>query len=634
MTHPLSQPEFDVVIARDVMIPMRDGTRLATDVHRPARDGEPLPGPFPLLLIRTPYDKSAPAQLQAPAFWAERGYISAVQDVRGRFASEGRFYLLRDEGPDGYDAIEWLAAQSWCDGNIGMHGTSYLAWVQNAAACHNPPQLKAIWPNQGASNGLTSSLRQGGALELRWLSWAFWGGAVSKEANADPVLAAALEQAAGPDFRSWLKRLPLKRGHNPLSLIPDYEEWALDLYETATSDAALWQTTGMNFEAHVDNHSDVPSTYSGGWYDSYTRATTENFATFNERKTAPQRLIMGPWTHGAAPLDRTFSGDVDLGPEAPIAGNLAADFRHLMLRFFDRHLKGTANGWDDEPPVKLFVMGGGSGKRLTSGRLDHGGHWRDEQEWPLKRATATKYYLRAGGELSTDPSAETVASTTFAFDPAHPVPTISANISSLAEYVPEPEGTTIPIRERRVLVVAQGGSDQREREDVFGCEPPYLPLAARPDVVVFRTTPIAEDTEVTGPITVRLWAATDSIDTDFTAKLIDVYPANDDYPEGYALNISDSIKRVRFRNGYERESFVEPGEVFEVSIELYPTSNVFAAGHRIRVDISSSNFPRFDVNPNTGEPLGRHTRTRIAQNTVYFDASCPSHIELPVVPKS
>ena len=163
MSEPLSQPEYDVVIARDVMIPMEDGTLLATDIHRPAKHGEPLPGPFPLLLTRTPYDKSAPAQILAPAFWAKRGYVAAIQDVRGRFASEGRFYLLRDEGQDGYDTIEWLAQQPWCDGNIGMQGTSYLAWVQNAAACHNPPHLKAIWPNQGASNGLTSSLRQGGA---------------------------------------------------------------------------------------------------------------------------------------------------------------------------------------------------------------------------------------------------------------------------------------------------------------------------------------------------------------------------------------------------------------------------------------------------------------------------------------
>ncbi len=630
MAGSLSRPEHDVVIVRNVMVRMRDGTALATDLYRPARNGEPLTGRFPVVLTRTPYDKSAPRAIEESEFWARRGYVRAIQDVRGRYASEGRFYLLRDEGPDGYDTVEWLAAQPWCDGQVGMIGTSYLAWVQNAAAAHNPPHLRAIWPNQGGANGLTSSLRHGGALELRWIGWAFWGGLGSKEARDEPTVAAALEDAS-IHFREWLKRLPLKPGHSPLALIPDYERWALDYLTRGLYDDELWGSTGLNFEKHAGAHADIPATYSGGWYDSYTRATTENYLTFSRLKRSPQRLIIGPWTHGDDTLALRYAGEADLGDRAPVNGNLAEDFDHLMLRFMDYHLKGIQNGLDNEPPVKIFVMGGGSGRRLPSARIDHGGRWRDEQGWPLARAVEAAYHLHGDGSLSRDAPAGADSRSVLCFDPERPVPTISANISSLEEVAPPAPGTATPPGDRMRPVVMPGGSDQRERAGVFGGEPPYLPLAARPDVLAFQTAPLPEPVEVTGPITVRLWVSTSAVDTDFTAKLIDVYPPSEDWPDGFALNLGDSIKRLRFRNGYEREELVTPGEVVEVSIELYPTSNLFAAGHRIRLDISSSNFPRFDVNPNTGEPLGRHTHTVPALNTVYHDATRPSHVVLPIV---
>lgn len=627
----MTDGEYGVVIARDVMIPMRDGTRLATDVYRPARDGEALPGPFPVILTRTPYDKSTVYAIAESEFWARHGYVRALQDVRGRFASEGSFYLLRDEGPDGYDTVEWLATQPWCDGKVGMIGTSYLAWVQNAAAVQAPPHLKAIWPNQGGANGLTSSVRQGGALELRWLGWSIWGGVGSKQSLADPAVAAGMEDAA-IHFRDWLERLPWRPGRTPLALLPDYELWALDMYTNGTYGSGPWDSPSINFEANVDRHADIPATYSGGWYDSYTRATTENFVTFSKAKRSPQRLIVGPWTHGGEMLATSYAGDVELGPAAPVDGNLAESFDHLMLRFFDRHLKGLDNGWDAEAPVKIFVMGGGSGRRLPNGRLDHGGGWRDEQSWPLERAVATAFYLQPGGGLAGGPPADGEASSSFMFDPRTPVPTISANISSLEEIAPAAPGTETPALARMRSVVLPGGSHQAERPGVFGARPPYLPLASRSDVLVFQTPPLESAVEVTGPMTVELWVSSSAKDTDFTAKLLDVYPTGADWPEGYHLNISDSIKRLRFHKGYEREEFVEPGTAVPISIELYPTSNVFAAGHRIRLDISSSNFPRFDVNPNTGEPLGRHTHTVVARNTVYYDAQHPSRITLPIVP--
>ena len=626
-----SQVEYEVVIQRNRAIPMRDEVRLATDVYLPARNGEALPGPWPTLLTRTPYDKLGFAA--DGEWWAKRGYARVMQDVRGRFASEGDFYLLKNEAEDGYDTIEWLAAQPWSSGRVGTVGTSYMGWVQSAAATQNPPHLAAMWVNQGAFNGLTSSLRQGGALELRWLAWAFWNAPVSPEAAANPALYAALDQAA-VDLRGWLARLPWRPGSTPLSLTKDYERWAIDMLTLATEEDWLWQLPSMNFERFIEQTADVPTVYSGGWYDSYTRATTESFAAFSAAKSSPQYLLMGPWTHGEATLDRSWSGDVDFGPTAPTSGNLAESVAHLRLQFFDRFLKGLPSGWADAPPVRMFVMGGGSGRRIASGRLDHGGAWREESDWPLQRAVEQRWYLHGNGSLRREKAEPGAAPSQYNFDPRKPVPSISANVSSLREYAaPDPtlkDGIWPPTQRSRELI-SPGGADQREHPDVMGAEPPYLPTAARSDVLSFRSEPLEAELEVTGPITVTLWVSSDARDTDFTAMLLDCYPPSVDYPEGYALRLSDSIKRLRFRRGAQREELVRPGQVVEVSIELYPTSNVFAQGHRIGIELSSSNYPRFDVNPNTGEPLGRHTHTVVARNRIWHDASHPSRVDLPVV---
>ena len=626
-----SQPDYEVIMQRNRAVAMRDGVRLATDVYLPARDGEALPGPWPTLLTRTPYDKAAFAA--EGDWWARRGYARVMQDVRGRFASEGDFYLLKNEAEDGYDTIEWLAAQPWSNGRVGTVGTSYMGWVQSAAATQNPPHLAAMWVNQGAFNGLTSSLRQGGALELRWLAWAFWNAPVSPEAAADPALYAALDQAA-VDLRGWLDRLPWRPGDTPLSLTKDYERWAIDLLTLATEEDWLWQLPSMNFERFVEQTADVPTVYSGGWYDSYTRATTESFAAFTAAKSSPQYLLMGPWTHGEATLDRSWSGDVDFGPTAPTSGNLAESVAELRMQFFDHALKDLASGWEDAPSVRMFVMGGGSGRRIASGRLDHGGAWRDEPAWPPARAVEQRWYLHGDGSLRREQPAAGAPPSQYEFDPRKPVPSISANVSSLREYAPpDPtlkDGIWPPTQRARELI-QPGGADQRERAEVMGAEPPYLPTAARPDVLSFRSEPLEHDLEVTGPITVTLWVSSDARDTDFTAMLLDCYPPSADYPEGYALRLTDSIQRLRFRRGAQREELVRPGQVVEVPIELYPTSNSFAKGHRIGVELSSSNYPRFDVNPNTGEPIGRHTHTTTARNKIWHDASHPSRVDLPVV---
>ncbi|MDX1382083.1 MAG: CocE/NonD family hydrolase [Thermoanaerobaculia bacterium] len=607
----------------------RDGVLLATDVWRPARGGEPLPGPFPAILIRSPYGRRTESHEALGEFWARHGYLGVVQDVRGRFDSEGEFVLLANEGPDGYDAIEWVAALPYCTGKVGTYGTSYLAWVQNAAAIERPPHLAAMWVNQGGADGNTSALRHGGALELRWLTWAVTHGAVSPEARRDPALEAELV-AAGIDMYAWLRRLPWREGASPVKGLPGYERWARELYERGDADDEYWRSTGLNFAAHYDRTADVPTVYSGAWYDSYTRATTDNYVAL-EGRLAHQRLIMGPWTHGELPLDRSWSGDVDLGAAAPIAGNLAASRLHLACRWFDHWLKGEDNGVDREPPVRIFVMGGGDGSRTGEGRLQHGGAWREESEWPLARAVPTPFYLRADGSLATEPAAA-AATRTLRYDPDDPLPTISANTSSLNEILPTPDRVQLPspIALMRVMVV-QGGADQRTHAGVLGAEPPYGPLEDRDDVLLFATAPLAEPVEVTGPIEAVVHLSSDAPDTDLFVMLQDFYPPSEAWPEGYRLNVADGIFRVRYRAGMDRPEPMRAGEIHEVRFPLYPTSNLFAAGHRIRVLVSSSSFPRFDPNPNTGEPIGRHTTTRIANNTIHCGGAQASYVVLPVI---
>ena len=311
-------------------------------------------------------------------------------------------------------------------------------------------------------------------------------------------------------------------------------------------------------------------------------------------------------------------------------------FDELHLRWFDRWLRGVDNGLDAEAPLRIFVMGGGSGRRSGAGRLVHGGRWRDEREWPLARTRFTDFYLHGDGALRVEPPREEHSATIYRFDPAHPVPSIGGNVSSLRDVLPLPTGIGDPgyagRGERTADIMRPGGFDQREGPTFHGCRPPYLPLGSRADVLVFQTEPLREPTEVTGPIEAVLWVATSATDTDFTAKLIDVYPPSPWHPFGYALNLTDSLTRLRYRNGRERGEPVPPGVPVQVTITLYPTSNLFMPGHRIRVDISSSNHPRFDVNPNTGEPIGRDRRRVVADNTVFHARGRESRLVLPIIP--
>jgi putative CocE/NonD family hydrolase len=592
-----------VTCERNVMMRLADGTRLASDLYLPAGGG----GPWPALLERTPYDKLGPAGVLAAKFFAGHGYAVVLQDVRGRFASEGEWYPFGNEGPDGVETVAWVRAQPWCDGRVATIGLSYSSCTQTGLAALNPPGLAAQFVSQGFHNYYTASMRQGGALEVRFVLYAFMMATTSKEAAADPVKRVALRQAWG-DIRSWLGRHPLKPGLSPLRHVPSYERWLLDIWQHGEYDDYWRSRPAYSIDELYDQHADVPIHLLGSWYDSYARSTVTNYVELGRRKRGPVRLIMGPWIHGGANLDLSHAGDAEFGPDAPLGYN------HFRLRWFDAVLKGRPNGMLETPPVRIFVMGGGSGRKvLGTDRLDVGGRWRFEHEWPLRRTEYTPFYLQPGGGLARSKAPADAAPSRYIFDPADPVPTIGGNISVGYDLMPG------------------GGFDQRGGRHVSGPRDP-LPLSARPDVLVFSTPALDRDVEVTGTVAVKLWAASTAPDTDFTAKLIDVYPPNADYPDGYELNIGDSIIRARYRNSWDTPELLDPGTIYEFTITLYPASVVFQRGHQIRLHISSSNFPRFDVNPNTGGPLGRELVRQTAVQTVFHDAAHPSHVVLPLIP--
>ena len=639
---------YDVVLVSNAGMQARDGTWLATDVWRPARDGQLLPGPFPAIVTRTPYSRRAgPSRSphgtamawNSGEFWARHGYLGVVQDVRGRFDSEGEFVLLANEGPDGYDAVEWVATLPYCDGAVGTMGTSYMGWTQSAAAVERPPHLRAMWVNQGGSDGRVTAIRHNGAMELRWLAWALCFGTGSREARADPVLTAELT-VHGQAMGDWLRSLPWPVGGGPLARLPAYDRWARELYEGA-DDAELWEGSGLAPARHYGRTSNVPTMYSGGWYDSYARATTDAYTSLAPR-LAQQRLIMGPWNHGARKMDLHIAGDVDLGLTASIDGSelLPEEARrmgegqlHLHLRWFEHWLRGVANGVDKEPPVRLFVMGGGDGGCTVSGQLSHGGVWRDEREWPLARAVSTDFHLQPDGALSEAVPPVDGGTSELCFDPLDPLPTVAANTSSLYELLPAPDRVELdtPLVLHRSLVT-MGGSDQRTRPGVFGARVPYGPLSDRADTLAFESAPLSRDLEVTGPVEAELYVSSDVPDTDIFVMLLDLYPPSAEWPVGYHLNVCDGLLRLRYREGLDDPRLLVAGERYRVTVPLYPTSNRFVVGHRIGLWVSSSSFPRFDVNPNTGEPLGRHTHTRVAHTRVHHEAAAPSLVRLPVIP--
>ena len=614
-TYEGSHQQNETIAETNVMVPMRDGVSLSTDVYFPAVDGVRAEGEFPVILERTPYDNSVPNAVTKAKFFARRGYVCAVQDVRGRFESEGEWYPFAREAPDGYDTVEWLATQAWSNGKVGTMGDSYCGSDQAALATLDPPHLSTMIVAVGASNYHHSSMRHNGALEQRFLIYAFRMAAVgSHEANEDAALDAALTDTFAHHMPEIVDRFPLIEGTTILRRVPTYERWAIDLQTRGNFDE-YWRQRGYAPSEYYEESADVPTLYLGGWYDSYARNTTESYMALSRMKSSPQHLLMGPWTHGG--YEVTYSGDLDFGAEAHI------NYLDLKLAWFDHYLKEMHTEVAEWSPVRIFTMGTGDGKSTTrgapgagsgypEGHINHGGYWRNEADWPVPGTIYTPYYLHGDGTLSTqNPEKSAGFSSEYTYDPDNPVSTIGGGISAANDFMPP------------------GGFDQRGRPGFYGCTD-TLPLNTRPDVLTFQSCLLENDVEITGPIEMHLWASSSAKDTDFTAKLIDVHAAGADFADGLAINISDSIIRARYRNGFDKPELLTPGRPYEFVFQLYPTSNIFRRGHRIRLDISSSNWPRFDKNPNTGGPLGLDRDVRVARQTVYHNPECPSHVILPL----
>jgi len=556
---------YQVTFEEGVAAKMRDGVTLYADVYRPKADGR-----FPVLLERTPYDKHGSAAFGLKA--ASHGYVVILQDTRGRYSSEGEWYPFKFESADGYDTVEWAATLPYSNGKVGMFGASYVGATQMLAAIADPPHLAGICPVVTASNYHDGWTYQGGAFE-QWFSQS-WTSGLAQD---------TLRRRAQKNSQAlqWIWKLPLTA--YPLFEIGSSEGLAsyfVDWLRHPSYDS-YWKQWSIE-----DNYPKikVPAYHVGGWYDIFMGGTVRNYvgiksAGGSDVAKRGQRLLVGPWYHG--PFNGK-SGDIDFGSEAK------GDTDELTLQWYDFVLKGISSGIQGEKPVRIFVMG----KNI----------WRDEDDWPLARAKSNKYYLHSSGKAQSlkgdgvlgtnEPKSE--SPDIFTYNPVEPVPTRGGGLCCDNEHLPS------------------GAFDQR-------------PVEARTDVLVFSAPAFTKDFEVTGPISVELYVSSSAVDTDFTAKLVDVWP------NGFAQNLTDGILRARYRKSPARPEYLNPGEIYKINIDLWATSNVFLAGHQLRLEVSSSNFPRFDRNSNTGEDTGQTTRLVSAENTIYHDHEHRSALLLPVV---
>ncbi len=576
------------VLERGRRVPMRDGISLAADVYRPASQAR-----FPALLERTPYDKGRPVLETAGRFFAERGYAFVSQDVRGRHASEGPWYFLQEqEGADGFDTLAWIAAQPWCDGRVGTLGLSYSTATQQALAVLRPPSLRAQYLSDGGYSYFHRTLRHGGAFELGvLLPYAIRMAREGQDLARDPAAREAFERELD-GLKPWLDRWPLGRGRSFLRHAPAEERWFFDMLENSDY-SDYWKQPTLSMLEHVDRYPDLPVVCQTSWYGHHVWATVEKWRALRQRGKAPKQLVIGPWLHGYDEYARTFAGEVDFGGEATL------DIHADRLRFFDSHLKRSEPL--TEPSVRVFVMGGGSGRKNGAGRLEHGGRWRTATDWPLPDTGAERFFLHGGGGLRREAPAASVSPSRYRHDPRDPVPTIGGHLQNPA-----------------FLELIQGGAfDQRGRDELWACHD-TRPLRERADVLVFETEPLAAPVVVIGPIEACLHIAADAHDIDIMVKLLDVYPPSADWPLGFAMNLTEGLLRARYRNGFERAEWVVRGEIAELRFEPQPIGNLFAAGHRIRVDVQSSSFPHFEVND------------RPAEISLFHDAVRPSHVVLSV----
>ncbi len=566
-----ASPE-DVKVEHGVKVPMRDGTILRADIYRPQADGR-----YPVLLQRTPYNKSNGSDFGYKG--ANAGFVVIIQDVRGRFTSQGEWYTFKHESDDGYDTIEWAAALPYSDGKVGMFGGSYVGATQMLAAIAHPPHLAGICPVVTASNYHSNWTYQGGAFE-QWFNESWTSGLAQDTLNR--TIAASTNALGGvwkvpltsyPLFNTAEESLKLNSAN---VLAPYFLDWlAHPSYDE------YWKK--LSIEEHFSDIK-VPGLTVAAWYDLFQGGSLRNYAGIKEhggtdaaRKGQHLLVVIG----GHAGIGRKI-GDVDFGPEA---AKYVED--EVTLDWYSYLFKGASNRFSHQP-VTLFVMGANQ--------------WRNEDAWPLERAQNTRYYLHSvkganssdgDGSLSTTMPQEEKPDQ-YVYDPAKPTPTVGGPLCCDSDHLPP------------------GPRDQR-------------PVETRSDVLVYSTGPLSKDMEVTGPVSLEIYVSSSAVDTDFTGKLVDVWP------NGFAQNLTEGILRARYRDSQERPEPVTPGKPYKLTVDLWSTSNVFKQGHSLRLEVSSSNFPRFDRNLNTGEDTASDTHSVPATNTVLHDGNHLSALVIPVV---
>jgi putative CocE/NonD family hydrolase len=585
---------MDIKIDRDVMVPMRDGVRLATDIYRPVTET-----PVPALIVRLPYGKALAGMLadgrNLPAIMAlaEAGYAAVWQDSRGSGNSEGSFTALQDETRDGEDLLQWLGEQPWCNGKFGAYGRSYLGFTEwSLAAGKVDGKLLAMVPSYTSADHYAGAFHhEGGLFSLNIATaWSFnmammQGARPSARANGSPPDVRPLQQAAAEGI-GYYRRLPLNDRPALAGAAPWYASW----FDHPDRDE-YWAEISPS--EHYDTMT-TPSLNVGGWFDIFIQQTLSAYRSLRERGASEaarsgQRLLVGPWSHGV--LNGVFP-EMHFGP---LGDMLTQDITGTHLRFYDRWINGNVGALDDTKPVRIFVMGINQ--------------WRDEADWPLPDTVWTDYYLSSAGRANTlngdgvlstqKPSLDAVDA--YLYDPRRPVPTRGGQLYGGLPMVSDDS-------------LAAGPADQRPNE-------------VRDDVLCYTIDTLDHPIEVTGPITLVVHVSSSAKDTDFIAKLIDVHP------DGRAMFVTEGAQRARYRLSTSQSNLLVPGEIYELKFELWGTANVFLPGHRLRLEITSSNFPRFDRNTNSGGDIGRETEDDfvVAVNRIYHGPDHPSRLILPII---
>lgn len=565
----ISNPDHKARLDLGVMVPMRDGVKLSSDFYFPDAEGR-----FPTILIRTPYNNSIPVYDRYGKFYASRGYVVVIQDCRGRYDSEGKWYPFVGEEYDGYDTVEWIAKQPWSNGKIGMTGVSYVGFVQWMAAAEQPPHLTCIFTYGSPSSIYGDTWFSCGTLYLMdAITWAF-------------LMHGRTNQNLG--VNEWLNL----KDHLPLTTLDEFLGRKIEFWKEWLSHPnydEYWAKQGMKNRYHRIN---IPSVTATGWYDDGQHGALENYyglmreGTEFAKKNA--KLIIGYWRHGGpyphAENDYTKLGTFDFGPDALL------DLETYELRWFDYWLKGFNNNIMNEAKVELFILGKNG--------------WRDEKEWPLPDTKYTEFYFHSNGKantlfgdgrLSMEVPGEQPPDK-YVYDPADPVPSVRGGTGARGGISSDP-------------------IDQRINEK-------------RMDVLCYTSEVLKDDVEIVGPVKIVLFASSSARDTDFCGKLVDVHPNGAAYNVCYAAS---GLISTRFRESMEKPSLIEPGKVYRYEIELRPTGAIFRKGHRIRVEISSSDFPIFNRNLNTGKNPYTTTDMVTADQTIFHNPEYPSHIVLPII---